>query len=88
MNSFFFALLFRLFVLLLRAFMAWPAILNLLYLHQKKWQPSDILGDRRYAAREDATEREFDRYGQSTLYFFRHTWLCGTMGPTSRVEEY
>jgi hypothetical protein len=53
-----------------------------------KRQSSDILGDRRYAAREDATEREFDRYGQSTLSFFRHTWLCGTMGPTSRVEEY
>jgi hypothetical protein len=65
--------------------MAWPAILNLLYLHKKKWQSSDVNRDRRYAVRKDAIEREFDRYGQSTLYFFRHTWLCG---PTSRVEEY
>jgi hypothetical protein len=51
-------------------------------------QSSDINRDRCYAAREDAFKRELDRYGQSTLSFFRHTWLCGTMGPTSRVEEY
>lgn len=50
--------------------MAWPAILNLLLiLILEKRQSSDIIGDRRYAAREDATEWELDRHGQSLFLF-------------------
>jgi hypothetical protein len=64
---------------------------NLIY--DRNPQSSDIIGDRRYAARKDATEWELDRYGQSLLHLLVFSFLgdtalhCGAMNCTIRVSK-